>query len=98
MSELAVFDSLSALVDGDYLIAFAEILLGALVMEFATGYLREKLYDVQMKGGDAIYGVLAAVMVLLVPVPDGMEIHQRNVALGCLVSGGRVFLSEVGGI
>ncbi|WP_049970564.1 hypothetical protein [Haladaptatus cibarius] len=98
MAQLAVFDDISALVDGDFLIAIATILLGALVMERATGVLRTRLYDIETRGGDALYSVITAVLIVLIPTPEQYRVHKMNVALGCLLGGGRVAVAEFGGI
>ncbi len=94
MAELAVFNDLSSFVDGDTVIAIATILLGALIMERATGVLRTRLYDIEAKGGDALYSLLTAIAILLVPTPDQYRVHKQNVAIGCVLGGVRVALAE----
>lgn len=65
---------------------------GSVVAQMMTNYLRSNVYDVQMKGGDAVYAATAAVLSLAV-LPGK---YGRPMALGSTATGVRVIANEFG--
>lgn len=68
------------------------IVAGSLLAQVATTWLRQNVYDVRMKGGDAVYAIAAAFLTLSV-LPGR---YGRPLALGSTATGVRVVADEFG--
>ena len=68
------------------------IVVGALLAQVVTEWLRNNVRDIQMTGGDAIYAIVGAALALTV-LPGK---YGRPIALGSTATGVRVVLREYG--
>ena len=80
------------LFDESFFVSAALVVVGSLLSSLATTWMRDNVYDVQMTGGDAIYPIVAAFIVMVV-APKNIG---KPVALGCAASSVRVALKEFG--
>lgn len=65
---------------------------GSVLAQVVTGWMRNNVYDLQMKGGDAVYSVVASMLALsLLPGQYG-----RPLALGSGATSVRVVMDEFG--
>lgn len=68
------------------------IVAGSLMAQVLTSYLRNNVYDVKIKGGDAVYALVAGMLSMaLLPGKYG-----RPIALGSTASAVRTVASEYG--
>lgn len=81
----------STLTSGAFLKSAVLVVAGALLAQVVTNYLKG-YKDIQMKGGDAVYSAVAALLMLVV-VPGG---YGRTMALGSASTGVRVVLRDFG--
>ena len=54
------------LFDESFFVSAALVVVGSLLSSLATTWMRDNVYDVQMTGGDAIYPIVAAFIVMVV--------------------------------
>lgn len=80
------------LLDEAFVISAVLVVVGSLLSSIATTWMRSNVYDVQMTGGDAVYPIVAAFIVLMV-LPKQ---YGKPVALGCVASSVRVILDQFG--
>jgi len=80
------------LVDESFFVSAALVVIGSLLSSLATTWMRENVWDIQMTGGDAIYPLVAAFIVLTV-APKNIG---KPVALGATASSVRVAAKEFG--
>lgn len=80
------------MLDEGFLISAVLVVVGSLVASVVTVWMRSNVYDVSIQGGDALYSVVAAfLMLLFLPKQYG-----KPAALGAVASGVRVILKEYG--
>lgn len=80
----------STLVDPSFLKSAVLIVVGSLLAQVVTSYLRSNVRDIQMKGGDAVYSAVAALLALTV-LPRQ---YGKPLALGSTATSVRVILSD----
>lgn len=80
------------LFDESFFISAALVVVGSLLSSLATTWMRENVYDVQMTGGDAIYPIVAAFLVMMI-APKNIG---KPIALGATASSVRVALKQFG--
>lgn len=68
------------------------VVMGSLLAQVATSYLRNNVRDISMKGGDAVYSLVAAALVLIV-LPGQ---YGRPIALGSTATAVRVTANDFG--
>lgn len=68
------------------------IVLGSLLAQVVTDYLRSNVRDINMAGGDAVYSAVSALLVLTV-LPKK---YGKPLALGSMATSVRVLLRELG--
>ena len=78
------------MLDESFVVSAVLIVVGSLVASLATSWMRDNVYDVQITGGDAIYPVVAAFLMLLV-LPQQ---YAKPAALGSVASSVRVILAD----
>jgi hypothetical protein len=80
------------LFDESFFISAALVVVGSLLSSLATTWMRDNVYDVQMTGGDAIYPIIAAFLVMVV-APKNIG---KPIALGATASSVRVAAKQFG--
>jgi len=78
------------MLDESFVMSAVLIVVGSLVASLATSWMRDNVYDVQVTGGDAIYPLVAAFLMLLV-LPKQ---YGKPAALGSVASSVRVILAD----
>jgi hypothetical protein len=78
------------MLDESFVMSAVLIVVGSLVASLATSWMRSNVYDVQITGGDAIYPIVAAFLMLLV-LPQQ---YAKPAALGSVASSVRVILAD----
>lgn len=68
------------------------VVAGSLLAQVVTTYLRNNVRDISMKGGDAVYSAVAALLALVV-LPKK---YGKPLALGSTATSVRVVLREFG--
>lgn len=68
------------------------IVVGSLLAQLVTSYMQDNIRDIQMRGGDAVYSVVAALLALLV-LPGA---YGRNIALGASATAVRTIARDFG--
>lgn len=92
MASLSVNRATSTLTAPAFLKSAVMIVLGSLVAQFATNWMRNNVMDISMQGGDAVYAVVAAFLSLSV-LPGR---YGRPLALGSTATAVRVVSDEFG--
>jgi len=92
MASINVNRATSTLMSTSFLKSAVMIVVGSLVAQVVTNYLRENVRDISMKGGDALYSAVAALVVLTV-LPKK---YGKPLALGSMATSVRVMLREFG--
>lgn len=78
------------MLDESFIISAVLVVVGSLVASLATSWMKSNVYNVQVTGGDAVYPVVAAfLMLLLLP-----QQYAKPAALGSVASSVRVVLRE----
>ena len=78
------------MLDEGFMLSAVLVVVGSLVASIATSWMKENVYNVQITGGDAIYPIVAAfLMLLLLP-----QQYAKPAALGSVASSVRVVLRE----
>lgn len=90
MAAINVNAATSTLTSPAFLKSAVLVVIGSLLAQVATEYLRNNVRDIQMKGGDAVYAFVAAALSLVV-LPGS---YGRNVALGSSATAVRVVLAD----
>lgn len=92
MATINVDRATSTLTSASFLKSAVLIVLGSLLAQVVTTYLRNNVYDVEMTGGDAVYSAVAAMLALTVLPPN----YGRPLALGSTATSVRVLLRDAG--
>lgn len=92
MAAINVNAASSTLTSPAFLKSAVLIVLGSLLAQVATQYLRNNVRDIQVRGGDAVYALAASALVLIV-LPGQ---YARPLALGTTASGVRTAAAEYG--
>lgn len=66
------------------------VVMGSLMAQVVTNYLKNNVYDVSIKGGDAVYSIVASLLALMV-LPGQ---YGRPLALGSTATAFRVVLRD----
>lgn len=82
----------STLTDSAFIQSAVLVVVGSLVAQVLTSYMRSNVYDVEMRGGDAVYSLVAAGLSLAV-LPDK---YGRPIALGSTATAVRTAADEFG--
>lgn len=82
----------ATMVDPAFLMSALLIVGGALLAQVVTNYMRNNVRDVQVRGGDAVYAMVASSIALVV-LPGS---YGRPVALGSTATAFRVVAREYG--
>lgn len=80
------------LTDSAFIISAALVVVGSLLAQVTTEFMRANVYNVQVQGGDAIYAVVAAFLALVV-LPGQ---YGRPIALGSGATAVRTALDQFG--
>lgn len=68
------------------------VVIGSLLAQIVTQYMRNNVRDIEMKGGDAVYSIVASLLALVV-LPGK---YGRPIALGSTATAVRVAAGEFG--
>jgi uncharacterized membrane protein YeaQ/YmgE (transglycosylase-associated protein family) len=90
MATIDINRATSTLTEASFLISIVLVVLGALIAQVMTEYLRNNVYDIPFRGGDAVYPVVAAMLVLVVAPAR----YSRPIALGASATSVRVALDQ----
>jgi len=85
-----VAEAKNEMFDEGFVVSAVLIVVGSLVASLATSWMRDNVYDVQITGGDAIYPLVAAFLMLLVLPKE----YAKPAALGSFASSVRVVLRD----
>lgn len=78
------------MLDEGFVLSAVLVVVGSVVASIATSWMKSNVYNVQITGGDAIYPIVAAfLMLLLLP-----QQYAKPAALGSVASSVRVVLRE----
>lgn len=92
MASINVNRATSTLMSTSFLKSAVMIVLGSLLAQVVTDYLRSNVRDINMAGGDAVYSAVSALLVLTV-LPKK---YGKPLALGSMATSVRVLLRELG--
>ncbi|AGC65544.1 head protein [Haloarcula hispanica virus PH1] len=92
MASINVSRATNTLMSPPFLKSAVLIVVGSLLAQVVTTYLRNNVRDISVKGGDAIYSAVAAMMALMV-LPNK---YGKPLALGATATSVRVLLRELG--
>lgn len=92
MATLNVNAATATLTSPAFLKSAVLIVVGALLAQVATDFLKANVYDVPVRGGDAVYPVVAAFLTMVV-APGRFA---RPIALGASATSVRVVANEYG--
>lgn len=92
MASINVNRATSTMTDTSFLTSAVLIVGGSLLAQVVTTYLRNNVHDVSMKGGDAVYSAVAALLALTV-LPKK---YGKPLALGSTATAVRVVLRDFG--
>ena len=92
MASINVSRATNTLASPAFLKSAVLVVVGSLFAQYATGFMRSNVMDLGMKGADAVYAVVAAMLVLVV-LPGRFG---RPLALGSTATAVRVVTREMG--
>jgi hypothetical protein len=92
MASINIGAATSTLTSVPFLKSAVLVVIGSLLAQVVTTYMRENVRDIQQRGGDAVYSVVAALLALIV-LPGT---YGRPIALGSTATAVRVVASEYG--
>jgi hypothetical protein len=92
MASINIGAATSTLTSGPFLKSAVLVVIGSLLAQVVTTYMRENVRDIQMRGGDAVYSVVAALLALIV-LPGT---YGRPIALGSTATAVQVAATEYG--
>ncbi|AAY24949.1 head protein [Haloarcula hispanica virus SH1] len=92
MASINVSRATNTLMSTSFLKSAVLIVVGSLLAQVVTTYLRNNVRDISMKGGDAVYSAVAALLALIV-LPKK---YGKPLALGATATSVRVLLRELG--
>lgn len=94
MAVINVKRATATLTSPSFLTSAVLVVLGAVIAQILTEYLRSNVYNIPFRGGDAIYPIVAAALVLLVTPAQ----YGRPIALGATATSVRVVLDQFGAL
>lgn len=92
MAGINVNAATSTLTDAAFIKSAVLVVVGSLLAQLVTEWMRNNVHDVNMRGGDAVYAIVGAALALTV-LPGK---YGRPIALGSSASAVRTILSEYG--
>lgn len=92
MAGINVSAATSTLSSPAFLKSAVLVVVGSLLAQVATSYLKNNVRDIQVRGGDAVYALVASALVLVV-LPGQ---YGRPIALGSTATAVRVAASDFG--
>ena len=92
MAAINISAATSTLTSPAFLKSAVLVVIGSLLAQVVTQYMKANVRDIGMKGGDAVYAVVSALLALIV-LPGRFG---RPVALGATATGVRVVASDFG--
>lgn len=92
MAAINVSAATSTLSSPAFLKSAVLVVVGSLLAQVVTNYLKSNFRDISVRGGDAVYSVVAALLALTV-LPGQ---YGRPVALGSTATGVRVVARDFG--
>jgi len=92
MAGINVNAATSTLTSPAFLKSAVLVVIGSLLAQVVTSYMRSNVKDISMRGGDAVYALVAAMLALIV-LPGKFG---RPIALGSTATSVRVAASEFG--
>lgn len=92
MASINVSGATSTLSSPSFLKSAVLIVAGSLLAQIVTSYAKNNVKDIDMKGGDAVYAVVASLLALTV-LPGK---YGRPLALGSTATGVRVVARDFG--
>ncbi|MFC4246476.1 hypothetical protein ACFOZ7_05625 [Natribaculum luteum] len=92
MAAINLNSATSTLTSAAFLKSAVLIVVGSLLAQVVVSYMRSNVYDVQVRGGDAIYALVGALIALMV-LPNG---YGRNIALGSTATAVRTVAADYG--
>lgn len=92
MASINIGAATSTLTSVPFLKSAVLVVMGSLLAQVVTTYMRENVRDISMRGGDAVYSVVAALLALVV-LPGS---YGRPIALGSTATAVRVAADEFG--
>lgn len=92
MAAINLSAATSTLTSPGFLKSAVLVVIGSLLAQVVVSYLRNNVRDISMKGGDAIYAVVASLLVLVV-LPGQ---YARPIALGSTATAVRTVASDYG--
>jgi hypothetical protein len=92
MAGINIERATTALSSPEFIVSAGLVVAGSLFAQLVVSQLRNRVYDVQFQGGDAMYAGIAA-FVALVVLPGE---YGRPLALGSTAAAIRVILSDYG--
>jgi len=92
MAGINVSRATSTLMSPAFMKSALLVVVGSLLAQVVTGWLRSNVRDISMKGGDAVYSLVGSLLVLVV-LPGQ---YGRPIALGSTATAVRVAAREFG--
>jgi hypothetical protein len=92
MAAINIGAATSTLTSAAFIKSAVLVVAGSLLAQIMTSYMKNNVKDIQMKGGDAVYAVVASLLALVV-LPGRFG---RPVALGSMATGVRVVAADFG--
>lgn len=92
MASLKVSRASNTLLSARFLKTIALLVTGYIASIVVTGWMRDNVMDIGMRGGDAVYGFVAAAVFLVLPLKSR---QARNLALGAAFGSGLTVYQEV---
>lgn len=92
MASINVSRATSTLMSSSFIKSSVLIVAGSLLAQIVTNYMRNNVRDISMKGGDAVYSIVAAMLALMV-LPGK---YGRPLALGSTATAVRTVSRDFG--
>lgn len=94
MASLNVSRASNQLLSATFLKAVALLVAGYVASIVITGWMRDNVMDIGMRGGDAVYGLVASALFLMLPLGTR---NARYLALGSSFGSGLTVYQELTG-
>ena len=92
MASINVEAATATLTSAAFLKSAVLVVIGSLLAQVVTNYMRSNVRDIQMKGGDAVYAVVASMLALMLAPGK----YGRPIALGSTATAVRVIARDYG--
>jgi hypothetical protein len=92
MASINVSRAQNTMMSASFLKSAVLIVVGSLLAQVVTSYLRSNVRDISVTGGDALYSAVAAMLALVVMPKQ----YGKPLALGSMATSVRVILREFG--